>query len=298
MRIIALSAGTGWHIEDLGRAAERAGVDLVACSWRSLAGAVGDGEASAWAGETKLDDANAVLLRTMPPGSLEQIIFRMDLMHRLEARGVPVFNPPRAIEAAVDKFLALSRIHAAGVATPTTVVCQKLADARVAFERLGRDVVIKPIFGSEGFGMTRVTDADAADRVFATLERMNAVIYLQRFVPHGGEDFRLFVLGGRVLAAMRRTTERGEWRTNVARGGKGEMITPEPAMRDLALRAAKACDAAIAGVDVVIDPSRGVLVLEVNAVPGWRELSRVTRVDVAGEVLSFVAEEARAMRGR
>ena len=89
MRIVALSAGTGWHIEDLARAATRAEIDLVAWSWRSVAGAVGDGEATAWAGETTLDDANAVLLRTMPPGSLEQIIFRMDLMHRLEARGVP-----------------------------------------------------------------------------------------------------------------------------------------------------------------------------------------------------------------
>ena len=127
------------------------------------------------------------------------------------------------------------------------------------------------------------------------LERINAVLYLQRFVPHDGSDFRLFVLGGRVLAAMRRRNG-NDWRTNVARGGRGETITPEPALCDLAFRGAAACGAVIAGVDVVIDPKHGPLVLEVNAVPGWRELARVTGVDVAAEVLGYVATHS--TRGR
>lgn len=291
MQIVALSSGNGWHVEDLARAARGLGHNLTACPWRILTGTVGNG-AIARAGDVVLDNADAVLLRTMPAGSLEQIIFRMDLIQRLAIKGVPVFNPPGAVEAAVDKYLALARIHAAGLPIPPTIACQRLSDALLAFDQLGGDVVIKPLFGSEGFGMTRVSDADTAARVFAALERINAVIYLQRFVPHDGSDFRFFVLGDRVLAAMRRRNGT-DWRTNVARGGRGETIVPEQVLCDLALRAAAACGAVIAGVDVVIDPEHGPLVLEVNAVPGWRELARVTGVDVAAEVLSYVAERSK-----
>lgn len=290
MRIVSLSGGGGWHVEDLMRAAVRTGHELVPCSWRSLAGAVTDGGATAWSGQVVLDHADAVLLRTMPPGSLEQIIFRMDLVQRLAAQGVSVFNPPRAVEIAVDKYLALARMNAAGVPTPTTAVCQRLGDAMIAFEQLGGDVVVKPIFGSEGFGITRLTDADTAARVFAALERTQSVLYLQRFIPHGGSDLRLFVLGGLVLAAMRRCN-RDDWRTNIARGGRGEPMIPDAALCALALRAAESCGASIAGVDVALDPQRGPMVLEINAVPGWRELARVTGIDVAAEVLTFVAAQ-------
>jgi ribosomal protein S6--L-glutamate ligase len=290
MNLVSLSSGTGWHVQDLLRAAAALGHELRPCSWRNLVGRVHAVPAISVDGcpLDGVDGPAAILLRTMPPGSLEQIVFRMDLIQRLETRGTLVLNPPRAIEAAVDKYLALARLEAAGVPVPETIVCQRLADARGAFQQLGGDVVIKPIFGSEGFGLTRASDADTADRVFAALERINAVMYLQRFVLHGGEDLRLFVLGDRVLAAMRRLA--ADWRTNVARGGVGEAFSPDAALVALATKAAAACGALIAGVDIAIDPTRGPLVLEVNAVPGWRELARVTGLDVAAEVLRFVAE--------
>lgn len=291
MRLVSLSSGTGWHVQDLARAAQTLGHELLACSWRNLVGRVGlTPEISVDGHSLDASQPTAVLLRTMPPGSIEQIVFRMDLVQRLETAGVCVINPPRAIEVAVDKYLALARLHAAEIPVPETVVCQRLSDAREAFTRLGGDVVVKPIFGSEGFGLARATDADTADRIFAALERINAVMYLQRFVPHGGEDLRLFVLDGCVLAAMRRRAD--DWRTNVARGASGEPLTPDEKLSALAVRAAAACGALVAGVDIAIDPARGPLVLEVNAVPGWRELSRVTGRDIAAEVLRFVAARA------
>jgi tetrahydromethanopterin:alpha-L-glutamate ligase len=288
MRLVVLTSGNGWHVQDLARAAARRGHELVAAPWRDLTGTVGGAGCAARAGNVVLDDADAVLLRTMPGGSLEQIVLRMDLLHRLVAAGVTVVNPPRAIETAVDKYLALVRMQAAGLPVPPTVVCQRAADARRAFDDLGGDVVIKPIFGSEGVGMTRVSDADLADRAFALVERMNAVIYVQRYIDHGGSDVRLFVVGGRVCAAMRR---RGEgWRTNIAQGGRGEPMDPaaSPELCDLAVRAAAACDAHVAGIDVLFDPRKQPFVLEANAVPGWRELSRVTGVDVAAVVIAHV----------
>src|SRR5688500_10962254 len=125
MRIATLTAGKGWHVRDLARAAAARGDELTPCDWRDLAGGVGAGTPVASARGVALEGADLVLLRTMPPGSLEQIVFRMDLVQRLAAGGARVLNPPRAIEAAVDKYLALARLEAAGVPVPPTIACQR-----------------------------------------------------------------------------------------------------------------------------------------------------------------------------
>src|SRR5262249_49101838 len=137
-------------------------------------------------------------------------IFRMDLLHRLHARGVRVLNPPRAVEVCVDKYMATAVLAADGLRVPATVVCQHADAALEAFAALGGDVVVKPLFGSEGRGMVRVSDPEMAWRTFRTLERTASVLYLQQFVRHPGWDLRVFVLGGRVLTAMRRRA-RGDW---------------------------------------------------------------------------------------
>src|SRR5262249_42188209 len=144
------------------------------------------------------------IVRTMPPGSLEQVVFRMDLLHRAHARGQLVLNPPAALETCVDKYLASARLEAAGLPVPATRVCQDADTALEAFAALGGDVVVKPLFGSEGRGLLRITDPESAWRAFRTLERLQAVIYVQEFVHHPGWDLRAFVVGERVLAAMRR----------------------------------------------------------------------------------------------
>jgi ribosomal protein S6--L-glutamate ligase len=148
-------------------------------------------------------------------------------------------------------------------------------------------VVAKPLFGSEGKGITRVTDVDVAYRVFKTFERLGAVLYLQRFVEHDGCDLRAFVLGDRVLAAMRRR-HKSDWRTNVARGAQTERVTLSPAEVELALRASRAVGAPIAGVDLLPGRDGTTYVLEVNAVPGWRALAKTTNMDVASELLRFI----------
>src|SRR5579871_3934236 len=111
MRIALLSAGDGWHVRDLGRAALRLGHDAEAVDFRRLSAGV------AHAPEA-LPGFDGVLVRTMPPGSLEQVVFRMDVLHRLHARGMPVVNPPAAIETCVDKYLATARLEAAGLRVP------------------------------------------------------------------------------------------------------------------------------------------------------------------------------------
>jgi ribosomal protein S6--L-glutamate ligase len=226
----------------------------------------------------------------MAPGSLEQVVFRMDVLHRLHAAGVPVLNPPRAVEACVDKYLATALLANAGVEVPPTITCQDADCALEAFTRLGGDVVVKPLFGSEGRGMTRVTDVETAWRVFHALARINATLYLQRFTPHEGHDLRAFVLGKRVLAAMRRHA-RGDWRTNVAQGGVAEATKLSDQETRLALQAANAVGAPVCGVDLLPGKDGRLYVLEVNAVPGWRALAPVTGMDVAMELMNFLVRE-------
>jgi len=285
MRFAVLSSGLGWHVQDLRRAAAALGHEAVPVDFRRVVAGIAIAADS-------LAEFDAVMVRTMPPGSLEQIVFRMDVLHRLEAGGMRVLNPPRALEVCVDKYLASARLSAAGLRVPATVVCQNADAAQEAFARLGGDVVVKPLFGSEGRGMIRISDADLAWRTFRALERCQSVLYLQRFIAHPGWDLRVFVLGRRVLAAMRRYAH-GGWRTNVAQGGKAQKVSLSQEEEQQAIRAADAVGALAAGVDLLPGPEGEWHVLEVNAVPGWRALAPVAEVDVAAEVVRYLAKEYR-----
>jgi len=288
MRIAILSGGDGWHVRDLRRAAVQLGHAAEAVDFRRLSATVALPCPAPLPG--LLAGCDGVLVRTMPPGSLEQVVFRMDLLHRLQARGVHVLNPPRAAEVCVDKYLATALLEAAGLRVPPTVACQTAEAALAAFEALGGDVVVKPVFGSERRGMVRVSDPEMAWRTFRTLERTQSLLYVQQFIQHPGWDLRLFALGGEILAAMRRRA-RGDWRTNVAQGGTAEVVKPGPEETLIALRAAEAVGAPVAGIDLLPGPDGGWYVLEVNAVPGWRALAPVTGVDVAAAVVRYLAKD-------
>ncbi len=286
MRFAVLAQPDSWYAADLIRAARPRHQVVVASFARVSASLERDGGWSVTADQVRLNDFDAVLVRTMPPGSLEQVVFRMDALGRLAAGGVAVVNPPRALEAAVDKYLASSLLHAAGIPTVPTNVCQTFDDAMWAFERLGGDVVVKPLFGSEGRGIVRVSDASVALRVFKTLAQLNAVLYLQPFIAHHGHDIRLFVLGDRVLGMKRSSQD--DWRTNVSCGATTEPFHVDATLSDLARRATDAVGARIAGVDVLPDVEGNLYVLEVNAVPGWRALARTLNRDIAAEILEFI----------
>jgi ribosomal protein S6--L-glutamate ligase len=216
----------------------------------------------------------------------------MDVFHRLEARGVRILNPPRSLEICVDKYHASARLEAAGLRVPPTFVCQDADTAMANFEKLGGDVVVKPLFGSEGRGMVRVHEAELAWRTFRAIERTQAVIYLQQFIHHPGWDLRAFVLGGRVVAAMRRVAKNC-WRTNVAQGAKAEAVSVTAEEERLALAAAKAVDAEVSGIDLLPGPAGELYLLEVNAVPGWRALTATTGADIAGQIINHLEVASR-----
>lgn len=292
-RVAALVSGFGWHVRDLRRASVELGIAFTAIPFADLTGGIGPGWRGVEGRGTPLSGFDGVLVRMMPPGSLEQVVFRMDALHRVAAGGIPVLNPPGAVEASVDKYLALAKIEAAGLDVPPTWAGESWRGAISALEALGGDVVVKPLFGSEGRGLVRVSDPETAGRVFRTLERIGSVLYLQKHIPNPGHDLRAFVLGNRVVGAIRRHAPDGDWRTNVAIGGRAEAVRLDPEAERIALRAAGAVGAAMAGVDLLPTEDGRLVVLEVNAVPGWRALSAATGVDVAGAVLEYLRESRR-----
>lgn len=289
--LVALVSGFGWHVQDLRRAASRMDIALDAVPFPTISGRVNEGPSRVVAGGIDLMATAGVLVRMMPPGTLEQVVFRMDALHRLDAAGIPVLNPPKAVEAAVDKYLALAKLETAGLPVPATWVGESAREALRAFEWLGGDVVVKPLFGSEGRGLIRLSDLELARRALFSLERLGAVLYLQKAIPHPGHDWRAFVLDGGVMGAIRRHAAPGEWRTNVAVGGRAEACRLDPELERLAVRSAEAVGARMAGVDLLPDPIApgGVSVIEVNAVPGWRALAAATGIDVACEILAALA---------
>jgi ribosomal protein S6--L-glutamate ligase len=296
LRIGILGNSGSWYGDDIVRAASARGHECARLDFPRLSGACGFAPPQSqkvMLDETSLTEFDAILVRTMPPGSLEQVVFRMDLLARLEATGVRVVNSPKSIECAVDKFLATAQLDSAGLRVPRTVVCQDSTAAMAAFEQLGGDVVLKPLFGSEGRGICRVSDPDLAFRTFRTLERTGAVLYLQEFVEHAGFDTRVLVLNGRVLGGMRRFGG-DDFRTNVSRSARSERHLPTDEECELALRAAAAVGAVFAGVDLLSGSTRQAsdsttpYVIEVNGVPGWRAFNRVNEFDTASALVWFL----------
>jgi RimK family alpha-L-glutamate ligase len=284
VQFVVLAARAGWHTHELERAAADRGHRMTVLPYEGLVARIGPASGLR-SGSTELDAADAVLARIIPSGSLEQIIFRVDALHRLEDRGIRVVNSPRAIERTVDKFWTSALLEQCGIPTPETIVCDDADEAFAAYRAMG-DVIIKPLFGSMGLGMVRVSDEEMAFRVFRTIEQINGVFYVQRTIEHDGTDIRAFVLSGRVLGAIERRAS--GWRTNLARGGTARSIVMTEPLASLAVRAAAAVGADYAGVDLLTGRDGTTYVLEVNGIPGWKGLQEATGLDVAGRLVDHL----------
>ncbi|MBX3419070.1 MAG: RimK family alpha-L-glutamate ligase [Pirellulaceae bacterium] len=283
--VVVLGNVGQWHWQDLSRAANGC-CRLSRGKYEQLQCRLSNSAVRVMCGSLDLTKVDAVLCRAMPRGSLEQIVFRMDALATLERQDVPLLNPPKAIETCIDKFSALSKLRDVGLPVPLTIACQNTRDAIEAFEDLGGDVVLKPLFGSEGRGLLRLTSKQLASRVFSALERSEQTIYLQTFVRHGGKDLRLLVLGDKVLTVQR--SREDDWRLNASRGADVEVIDPKSEIVALARQAVEVVGAVMGGVDVVIDPCGNPHILEINASPGWRHVSAACKIDVAQLVVKQV----------
>jgi RimK family alpha-L-glutamate ligase len=286
LNVAILGSSGGWHARQLTDALAARGHEHRLVPVTRMLGRI-DGDVAV----RSLEGCDAVIVRGIPRGSLEQVIFRVDALHALVARGVTVVNSPRAIERTIDKFLASALLARAAVPTPRTIACERAEDALEGFDELGGDVIVKPLFGSMGAGMTRVDDRDVAYRVFHALELERAVYYLQEALS-ADRDLRALVVGGRVLAAVERVG--AGWRKNIARGARAQAAELSAEQERLCVSAAEALGVDYAGVDLLGD-----YVLELNGIPGWRGLQEATGAEVAAALVAHVesvVSEARPAR--
>jgi RimK family alpha-L-glutamate ligase len=292
MHVAILSARTGWHTDELCRALAERGHAGVVLPYEKLVGRLPGGLSSE---SVPILEADAVLARIIPGGSLEQVIYRVDALHWIEERGVLVVNSPRTIERCVDKFYTTALLHDAGLPTPETVVCEQTDEALAAVRSMG-ECVIKPIFGSLGHGMVRVNEPEVARRIVRSLQQTRTVFYVQKAIDHGGRDIRVFVVRGAVLGAIERRAPDGEWRTNVAIGGSATPFELPDEWAQLAVRAANVVGADYAGVDLLPSRDGRIFVLEVNGIPGWEGFQKATGIDVAGAIVGQLVARVKARR--
>ena len=289
MHVGVLGNEGSWYVEELCRIGQQLGHDVASLTFPSLAAHGSKGRLQIRHDEVSLLDLDVVIVRTMPPGSLERIVTRMDLLSGLEAAGTRIINSPKAIECAVDKWLTTQKLIQADIPVPETAVCEDSEEAIQLCEQLGGDVVVKPLFGSEGRGIIRVDSVDLAWRVFRSLERIGAVMYLQRFIPSVDGDYRILLLDGRVIGSMRRHAPPDDFRTNAAQAGICTPWTANDYEVEMAIRAADATDCIFCGVDLIYDQDGEAKVLEVNAVPGWKALQQACDVCVPTHLFEWIA---------
>jgi RimK family alpha-L-glutamate ligase len=240
---------------------------------------------------------DAVLVRTMSGGTFQAVTLRLGILHALRENGVLVWNDARAIERCVDKSMTSFLLARAGIPTPATWAAESQESARAIARREAAHgpLVLKPLFGSQGRGLKLVRSEDDLPDAAAVA----GVYYLQRYVGvegcDGFRDFRLLVSRGRVVAAMAR--QAASWITNVKQGGRPMAVVAGKDLEALAIRAATAVGASFAGVDILYGADGHPTVLEVNSMPAWSGLQKVTRSRIApmlaGDLIAALAARAR-----
>ena len=233
-------------------------------------------------------EPRAALVRGFGAAPTQKIFFRLDLMSAIEEYGIRLMNSRESLEIASDKFLTSIFLEQYKIPTPRTIICEDTTDALEAYDELGGDIVLKPLFGSKGIGITRINDKAFAENVIYSLGQLNTVFYLQEFIEHHNRDIRVLVLGNTAIAGMYRISN--NWKTNVHAGARVEGIELTKEIEELAIKAAIMTKTEIAGVDI-IESKNGLQVLEVNSIPGFTGLQKVTDLNLAEEIVSYFLEK-------
>jgi tetrahydromethanopterin:alpha-L-glutamate ligase len=297
-RIAIFAERLDWHARQLRDAFADRGADvrclpLASCGFRTAKDNQG-------LHLPKFEDGlpSAAIVKTVASGSFEQVTMRLGVLHSLREMGVRVINDARAIEHCVDKSMTSFLLHRHGIPTPETWSLESLQEAKKivrAEARPGRPLVLKPLFGSQGRGLRLIERA----RDLPAIDEVQGVFYLQRYVTGptaGWRDWRVFVIGGRAVAAMIRHGV--QWRTNAAQGARCQGVAATGEIAELAVGAVQAVGADYAGVDIIQDRTGRYLVLEVNSMPAWRALQTATGMNIADALASYVTPKVQGERGR
>jgi len=215
------------------------------------------------------------------------------VVRQFEVMGVFSANESQAISRSRDKLRCMQILAREGVGLPVTGFAHATQDIDGLIESVGGEpLVIKLLEGTQGIGVVLAETFQAAKSVIEALRGLDANILVQEYIQEAkGADIRCFVVGGQVIAAMQRQSAKGEFRSNLHRGGNAGKIALSPKEESTAIRAAKAMGLNISGVDL-LRSNHGPVVLEVNSSPGLEGIEKATKVDVAGEIIKYLVTHA------
>jgi len=280
-RIALFTDDPGWHGRQLTQAFADKGYQSTYVSLTECRLQIGDAYPPIKIPQFEDCLPDAVFVRGVPGGSLEEVVFYLDILHALQILNIPVYNNGRAIERSVDKAMTSFLLELNHIPTPRTWVLRDRQEALAIIENElseGRYIISKPLFGSQGEGVRRLEKL--TDLFWLTAS--HGVFYFQRFLKSQGEgfcDYRVFVINSHAVAAMRR---RGRyWLNNVAQGAQCEAIELTDDMAMLAVKSAKALAMDYAGVDIILTEAGNLEVIEVNSIPAWKGLQSICGINIA-----------------
>lgn len=218
--------------------------------------------------------------------------FGTAVVRQFEQMDVYTPNTANGIANSRDKLRATQILSRHNIGMPATTFVRNRADVNAAINRVGgAPVVIKLLEGTQGIGVILAPEIKVAEAIIETLQSTQQNVLIQAFVTESrGRDIRALVVGDRVVAAMRRTAQGGEFRSNVHRGGTVEGVELTPEYEQTAVRAAQIMGLRVAGVDM-LEGNEGPLVMEVNSSPGLQGIETATKLDVAGAVIDYVSNQ-------
>lgn len=275
----------------LKRAAASRGHDVVVADPLNISLYIDGGRPLAYLGDRDLSCIDVVIPRI----GLFATEFGVAVVKQFQMMGIPVLNRSLAIMRARDKLRAMQILTRKNIRVPRTVMTRNPADLESAVEKVGGlPVILKFLQGAQGVGVILADSFCTAESTLDAFWSMNQNLLIQEFISDSeGRDIRIIVVGREAVAVMRRRARKGEFRTNIHRGGWAEVVDAAPELHQMAVSAADALGLDVAGVDM-LESEKGPLVLEVNASPGLEAIEKTTDMDVAGEVIRFAETKVKA----
>jgi ribosomal protein S6--L-glutamate ligase len=223
--------------------------------------------------------------------------YGLAVVKQFEALGMFTVNGSRAISDSRDKMRCLQVLMHAGLKVPPTVLTRNPKTLKHAVDTVkGMPVVLKLLKGTQGVGVMLVHTPISLGSVSEALRGLDQDIIIQQFIAEGaGRDYRAFVVGDKVIAAMMRTAPEGEFRSNIHQGGEGRLVKLPPAYERAAIRASQVLGLKVAGVDIM-ESNSGPMIIEVNSSPGFEGIEKATRLNIAGMIIKEILKEARKNR--
>jgi ribosomal protein S6--L-glutamate ligase len=287
MNILILSRGPQlYSTQSIVAAGQKRGHQMIVIDYMECNMVVETGDPHIYYRGVRIEGVDAIIPRI---GS-SNTFYGASVIRHFEAMGVYSLTSSKGLVASRNKLDCMQRLSMEGILMPKTIYPSSFFSMDRVVKTVGLPCVVKLLSGTHGIGVILLESRIAAESVMESFIKLEQKFLVQEYISEaGGSDVRTLVVNGEIVAAMRRTAQTGDFRSNLHRGGKSEIIEPTFEMAEIALRAVETLGLEVAGVDM-LQSKRGPMLLEVNASPGLEGIETTTGVDVAGKMIELIEE--------